>query len=354
MIAACLKTLKYNFKQKRFLGQALPISLTFNLTSLCPLKCKTCSIWKSGPHAELSLEQYEKIFKSINTPLEWIVITGGEPFLRADLDMIVAGIIKYLKPKFINIASCGYYPELTLQKTQNILSLSGNCKIKINLSIDGKEGQHDHLRGTEGSYAHVVRTVKLLQGLKHKNLSLGINTVISRYNIGSLNQVSEAAAQLSPAAHFFEFAQKREELRNTGMDFLASEEACINWLKKEAGVSRNNGNSCMVSFFRSAYYKYMLLTFQGRAVPLSCFSGYAFGHVSPEGRVYNCCVRQDLLGDLKEVNYDFKKIWFAEAKKDIAERPNREKCRCSSVSSFYINLLCDFAKIYPLWRLKSI
>ncbi|MFA6217620.1 MAG: radical SAM protein [Candidatus Omnitrophota bacterium] len=349
MIAACLKTIKFNFKNKRFLSQALPLSLTFNLTSLCPLKCKTCNIWKSEPHAELSLEQYEKIFVSINTPIEWIVITGGEPFLRADLDKIVAGIIKYLKPKFINIASCGYYPELSVLKTQNILSLSGNCRIKVNLSIDGIEGQHDYIRGTDGSYVNVVRTFKLLKGLKHKNLSLGINTVISKYNIGSLRQLSDKIAQLLPSSHFFEFAQKREELKNSGMDFLASEEASINWLKKEACLSKNIKNSFIVDLLRAAYYKYLLLIFQGRAIPLGCFSGYAFGHVSPEGMVYNCCVRQDPLGDLKEVNYDFKKIWFSDVKKSISEQINREKCSCSSVSSFYINLLCSLARIYSLF-----
>lgn len=77
--------------------QILPKHVVFEVISACNLDCLYCyNVWKS-PHAaypkgHLSLPKLIKLMDKIcnELPLESVAISGGEPFLRADLPQIVA------------------------------------------------------------------------------------------------------------------------------------------------------------------------------------------------------------------------------------------------------------------------
>ena len=74
------------FHVGRAIGRPLtmPASLTVNLLYACNSRCKTCNIYEH--HAEvLSLDEYDRIFRSIGSAPRWVTFTGGEPFLRQDV-----------------------------------------------------------------------------------------------------------------------------------------------------------------------------------------------------------------------------------------------------------------------------
>jgi molybdenum cofactor biosynthesis enzyme MoaA len=76
------------FKNANFSG---PYQLNFIVSFFCVSGCKTCNIWKMGGEAkkgELTLNEIEEV--SRNSPdFRWIRFTGGEPFMRTDLEGIV-------------------------------------------------------------------------------------------------------------------------------------------------------------------------------------------------------------------------------------------------------------------------
>ena len=56
------------------------------VTYRCPMKCKMCNIWANPTHAEEELkpEEYLKL-----PQCNAINVTGGEPFVRDDLEEII-------------------------------------------------------------------------------------------------------------------------------------------------------------------------------------------------------------------------------------------------------------------------
>ena len=62
-----------------------PTDISIITTYRCPMQCKMCNIWKNptDPRLEIQPEELE-----ILPHVKFINITGGEPFIREDLDKI--------------------------------------------------------------------------------------------------------------------------------------------------------------------------------------------------------------------------------------------------------------------------
>ncbi len=117
----------FNYRLSRFFNKpfSFPINLTLSVTNICYSRCKTCNVWKihkkypDRSKKELKLEEWEKILRSIGKTPIWVTVTGGETMLRADLPDIINHVEKYNKPKYINIATSGIYPEKNSEKYKN-------------------------------------------------------------------------------------------------------------------------------------------------------------------------------------------------------------------------------------------
>jgi molybdenum cofactor biosynthesis enzyme MoaA len=85
----------------------LPINYTFSVSYRCNSRCITCDIWRIQYRVpkklELTLDEWERVIKSLGSSPYWITVSGGEPFLRRDLVDLVRTIDEYNKPKIINI-----------------------------------------------------------------------------------------------------------------------------------------------------------------------------------------------------------------------------------------------------------
>src|SRR3989344_6855666 len=85
------------------LENLLPIKklrrIILSLTARCNSRCKTCNIWKINYKDQLSLDELRKFAENpILKQVRFLVLTGGEPFLREDIDEIV-NMFKKKNPK---------------------------------------------------------------------------------------------------------------------------------------------------------------------------------------------------------------------------------------------------------------
>jgi len=118
------------------MNKLMPTDVSIITTYRCQMECKMCDIWKNPTkkHEEIKPEELEILpnFKFVN-------ITGGEPFLRSDLEDIVKVMFK--KSDRIVISTSGYH-------VQKILRLAEKFpKIGIRVSIEGLQEKNDELRG---------------------------------------------------------------------------------------------------------------------------------------------------------------------------------------------------------------
>ena len=114
-----------------------------------------------------------------------MTFTGGEPFLRADLDDLVISAYRHCRPEVITIPTNGMLTERVLAKVERMCRECPKSSIGINLSLDGIGEEHDDIRGVEGNWKLSMETWRQLKALQkqYPNLVLTVHTVISRFNV---------------------------------------------------------------------------------------------------------------------------------------------------------------------------
>ena len=87
-----------------------PTDISIITTYRCPMQCKMCNIWKNptDPRLEIQPEELE-----ILPHVKFINITGGEPFIREDLDKIVE--VAFRKAPRVVISTSGWFEERVLE-----------------------------------------------------------------------------------------------------------------------------------------------------------------------------------------------------------------------------------------------
>jgi len=328
----------------RYLGfpRLMPMNLTVGVTYRCNSKCATCNIWKKRKVGELSAAEFQKAFASVGSTPYWVTFSGGEPFLREDLEDIVASACTTMRPGIVNIPTNGL-AEKTAERVAKIAADNPRTHVIVNLSLDGVGKRHDEIRGVPGAFEKAVKTYRDMQALSPGNLELGIHTVISKYNVNDIPEIFEFAETLKPGAYITEIAEKRAEL-GTGDDItpsLEDYEKAVGFLKDRMKRKRGARIPRLINALRRQYYDLTVKTLRDRRQAIPCYAGYASAQITPEGDVWPCCVRADVLGNLREADYDFKRIWFGKKAETVRASIRKGECHCPLANASYTNMLAN-------------
>ena len=102
-----------------------PTDASIILTYRCPMRCKMCNIWDNPTIKEKELRPAEL---ECLPQLKFINLTGGEPFVREDIDEIVE--VCYKKSPRIVISTSGWFEERVIDLAKKF------PKIGIRISIE--------------------------------------------------------------------------------------------------------------------------------------------------------------------------------------------------------------------------
>lgn len=168
-----------------------PYIVIWEVTRACQLKCIHCRADaqpKPDPN-ELTNEEGFKLIDQIyemNNPM--LVFTGGDCMMREDLFELADYAVK----KGMRVSMT---PSATDNVTKERMKKAKDVGLsRWGFSLDGPTPAiHDHFRGTPGSFDLTLEKVKYLNELE---MPLQINTVISKYNYDSLEQMAELVKDL--------------------------------------------------------------------------------------------------------------------------------------------------------------
>lgn len=149
-------------------GKDSPFSLELRPTERCNLKCISCLIPKKN-HGDLKKEiSYKKYIQIISEAADIgikriEIVGGGEPLMLGD------GALKLM----LEIKKKGMFGSITTNATlfneKTIKKLVDAEWDLIAVSLDGPDAKtHDFLRGVDGTFDKVVRTIQLFQKWKKK------------------------------------------------------------------------------------------------------------------------------------------------------------------------------------------
>lgn len=111
-----------------------------------------------------------------------IVLTGGEPLLRKDLEQI--GVQLYQRGFPWGIVTNGML--LNKQRLESLLRAGLRA---VTVSFDGLEDSHNWLRGNSNSFIKASQAISLLPNIP--DLEYDVVTCVNQRNIKELNQVKE-------------------------------------------------------------------------------------------------------------------------------------------------------------------
>jgi len=325
----------------------LPMNLTVSVTYRCNSRCRTCNVWKKQSE-ELSREEWKRVFLSLDQTPYWITFSGGEPLLHSDIVGIAEHAYLLCCPAIINIPTNGLRPDLIREKVKAIAGRCSDSQIIVNLSLDGWKEQHNLIRGVPGNFRRAMETYRGLRDLAAPNLTVGIHTVISRYNVNDLPDICNRVQTLSPDSHIMEIAEERVELGTIGSEIAPSRKDYVQALSSiHSYLSRTprNGVAQIAQAFRQQYYELVQRWLREQRQIVPCYAGWASAQISPEGDVWFCCVRAEPVGNLREADYDFRRLWFSERADAVRKTIKDGACHCPLANAAYTNMLCDYPSL---------
>ncbi len=162
--------------------------LFWECTLRCNLSCRHCGsdCKATAAFKDMPLEDFSKVLNSVAKAADphkvMIVITGGEPLMRPDLEN--CGRLIYSKGFPWGMVSNGL--ALSRERFDRLLR-SGLRALTI--SLDGLEADHDWMRGRKGSYQKAVEAISMAAACK--DIEFDVVSCINRRNYGKLDEIRE-------------------------------------------------------------------------------------------------------------------------------------------------------------------
>ena len=357
MLEILPKIIFYKFFRTFGFPKMLPMNYTISLLYECNSRCRTCNVYKKKAK-NLSLAEYKKLFRNIGKSPYWITLSGGEPFLRKDIVEICKIIYNYSRPKIINIPTNGILTKRIVENVSDIAKICVKSQIIINLSIDAIGKYHDKIRNVPGNYRKVINTFNELKKLPHKNLSVGIHTVISQLNVDKFASISTALIALKPDSYITEIAEERVELGTMGKNITPSKlayKSAADFLIHRIKHQHFTGMNKITQGFRIEYYNFAKKILRDKEQVLPCYAGIASVQISPDGDFGSCCIKAKSMGNLREENFDFRKIWNNEQFSEERRSIKNKECYCPLANAAYTNMLMNFPTLFKvLFRLLKM
>lgn len=315
-----------------------PTDASIILTYRCPMRCVMCNIWKNPTDKKEEIKASD--LKSLPN-LKFINLTGGEPFIREDLEKIVEECYRHTQR--IVISTSGRFED-------RVISLAKRFpKIGIRISIEGLSQKNDELRGHQGGFDKGLRTLLRLKDMGLKDIGFGCT--VSNNNSSdmlSLYQLSQSLGmEFATAAFHNSYYFHKEDNRITNKEEVCKNfETLINWQLKE-----NSPKSWFRAWFNMGLINYI----EGNRRMLPCEAGSANFFIDPWGEVYPCngleekCWKQSM-GNIHDA--DFMSIWTSERAEEV-----RSKVRCCPKNCWMVGTASPVMKKYiqhPLkWVIKN-
>ena len=311
--------------------------LIFFVTSRCNFRCPGCFNLMNLDDGknDLTLGEIEKLAPSLGRLL-WLALSGGEPFLRADLPELVALLYRHTRFKRLGIPTNGFAADRILGALEKMLPQIP-CDFGVTVSLDGMGADNDALKGVAGSFEAAAKTLDGLKALqkRHPHLSVKVNTVVSRKNMNNIRAFGAYVLErFSPDHHAFELM--RSQPADSPAQPPSVEEARVAYEDIRSvwamyGQYERNQNA-WTNFLAKGLYKYLhdvhleSMAKEKQAIP--CKAGKVTAVIYQDGQTA-LCEMLPAVGNLRDVNMDFMAIWNSAAADKQRKMIRAGGCHCT-------------------------
>ena len=303
------------------------------ITYRCNARCVMCNTWQypTKPDEEIKPALLEKL-----PQLAFANITGGEPFLRNDIDEIVHAVRK--KTKRLVISTNGFFTDRILEVAKK------NPDIGIRISIEGLPKANDELRGISDGFDKGLRTLIELHHLGLKDIGFGITVsdrnakdLLELYKLANAMNLEFATAVVHNSYYFHKFDNEIKEKESVAGEF----QKLVTELLKSNRIK---------NWYR-AYFNHGIINYiHGGKRLLPCEVGTEVFYLDPFGIIRPCNALDEPMGNLAQQS-------FAEILDSSRVREIRQKVASCDKQCWMIGSVSPAIKKHPwkptLWVLQN-
>lgn len=309
------------------------------LTYRCPMRCQMCNIWQNPTvkEKEITIEEILRLPR-----VKFINLTGGEPFVRDDIEEVVKAC--FTKSPRVVISTSGWFDDKVIALARRFPNIG------IRISIEGLACKNDELRGRQGGFDKGLRTLLALQRMGVKDIGFGCT--VSNHNSKDMLSLYELSKSLgmefATAAFHNSYYFHKEDNVITNHDEVCADFADL--------VNRQLRERHPKSWFRAFFNMGLINYIEGNRRMLPCEAGLVNFFVDPYGDIYPCNGLEEKywkepMGNIRKTP-DFQAIWNGPQ----AERV-REQVRTCPKNCWMVGTASPVMKKYlrhPLqWVLKN-
>lgn len=333
----------------------MPVSLVHFVTEQCNARCPHCFIDFSslaGPDPVLKVDEIKTLIDTLGPLLFAVYLTGGEPFLRDDINEIVTLYAQKKNLKSIFITSNGFFTDRILVLAEGYRRMSHGPELFITISIDDLDQNHDTHRGVKGLFRRAIDSYKRLDELNDPRIHANIALTVTPDNADRVETIYRSLRDDYKIRSITAIAMREQGVvRPMGKTERESVWRGYDCLSK---VIQDDLKSGAESGYRDGFLahainsKNRLFHSMLRAIYLdsryfsSCPAGSLFGVIRANGDVYPCEALARKLGNLRNFAMDFSALWNARAAQDCRRWIHDQRCRCSYECAWSMNILAHW------------
>lgn len=303
------------------------------VTYRCNAKCTMCNTWQHPSRTEDELQP-----RHLETlpQLSFANLTGGEPFLRSDLDEIVAVVRR--KAKRVVISTNGYF-------TDRITALARRYPdLGFRVSLEGLPAANDELRGLKDGFDRGLRSLLRLRAMGVKDIGFGItlsdrnaDDLLELYELADAMGVEFATAAVHNSYYFHKLDNRIEDVQRVAGNLEELARRLLQTRKPK-------------SWFRAWFNMGLANYVRGKQRLLPCKVATDLFFVDPFGEVKPCNAMDVSMGSLKE--RPFGAIWASPEAEAVRARVASCDRNCWMIGSVAPAMKRD-VKVPAAWVLRA-
>lgn len=336
-----------------------PSIVIFHTTNKCNASCGYCLMYKRRNkeiYEELNIYEIEQLSRKLKN-VKLMIMTGGEPFLNDNLfDSLKLFAINSRINNFV-ITTNGICTNKIEEFIGKLNEEPLGIKLLVSFTIDGPEERHNKEKGTPDAFKRLLASYNIIKSNQNSNLKPGVSVTYSKDNQGCIDWTLDfIQRELEP--YTISITIPRGDIEDKS---AANQLDMDKYLEVCARIRKYNNFNAIFSFQNINFLtglsdimdkaKRLAIYAIYNKIPIPkirCYAGSLVIVILPDGRIYPCELRSEIIGDLRNVNYDYSSIIKSKESLHIRKRIYKDKCICTHECFLGPSLYFNFASVFKI------
>ena len=343
-----------SFAHDIYISRANPVSFVHFVTNRCNARCAFCFIDFENPDlraGELTLDEINRLSRTLGPNLKNVNLTGGEPFARKDLLDIARLYFRNTSIESIFITSNGSLPDRIERFIAALQREFPDRKVIFSFSIDALGAEHDKIRKIDGLFESCLTSYRLTQAAGG-NVSGNISITVSEDNCDTAAATYEALVGDHGVEAMTCVIVRDAGVYKTPDDVKRRVHAAyadvtgriVRDLKsgRLTGYDEGSLQGRLMNRKNEIMYETIADTYLEPRFVSQCYAGSLFGIMAANGDVHPCEILDRPLGNLRDWDLDWMALWNGPAARETRRWIHDTKCHCTFECAWSFNILANY------------